>query len=551
MSTQTFEQWQAARAGQSGTRPAGARTPSEGSPAPAAHPRGMDVSPPVADPGLAAAPAPTTPSTPATPATPAAPATPPALATPTAEPGLAADPTPAATADALLAQAQQLVRRAEAILAAPRAATPAHDESALVGCVTRAEQMMASLGAVQRRASVAYRDSRIAVQRAAGVRAAHLGRGVAEEIGLARRISPVQAGNQIALAGVLVQSLPRTARLLAQGQISAWAADDVAKAVMVLDDAHRAQVDEDLAPQLPHVTARRAGALARARADELDQETALARYQRAVAQRAVSIRPLSDALVRVSATLPTAEGVAVYAALDAGARRAQAAGDSRTRGQHMADSLVARVTGQESAADLDIELQLLMTDQALLGGEEQTAWLDGTPIPAAIARHLALGVAGNSGGSAAPPGKSTDPPPVTAARRWIRRLYTDPATGELRAADPRRRLFTGEVRRHVLLRDRQCRGPWCDGVIADVHHVQGFSRGGETTSENGVGTCRRLNLAVEMPGWRTRSDEDGALRIVTPTGREYTSRPPALRAPPVPSAAAAAGGGGALWRDSG
>ncbi len=485
-------------------------------------------------------------------------------------------------AAALLDRARELIRQADALLAPlPRlTATDAgvresgrtddgahvdgalHDEDALVTCVEVAERIAAVASSAQRRASVAYRASRIAAQRAAGVAARDLGRGVAEEIALARRITPTAASNQIALGRVIVESLPCTESLLAAGEISAWAADELAKAVITLSDADRARVDADLAPRLPEVTARRAGALARARAAELDQDAALARMRREVDQRAVTIRPVSDVLVRVSALLPTAQGVAVYAALDRTARGARAQGDERSRGQHMADTLFSRVTGLERVEHADVELQLLMTDRALLGGGADTAWLDGHPLPAQIARHLALGgepgCAGagagagagadgdaDGGAGAATAGKDRDPvggagipassscgttaPPDV--RRFIRRLYTDPDTGALRDADTRRRLFAGAVRSHVLLRDRDCRGPWCDGAIAHVHHVQGWAEGGDTTADNGVGTCARLNLAVEMPGWSTASEADGTLRITTPTGREHRSPPPPLRQP--------------------
>lgn len=492
----------------------------------------------------------------------------------------------ASRAAELLEQARLLLQEADELLVPLSATASGHDESALVECVERGERILAMAGAVQRRASVAYRSSRVRAQREAGVPTRDLGRGVAEEIALARRITPNQAANQIALARVLVDSMPRTLGMLAHGEISAWSADEVAKAVITLDDPDRARVDEDLAPRLGRVSAPRAGALARARAAELDQEAALARHRREVAQRSVSIRPVSDALVRVSALMPTPEGVAVYAALDAAARTARSAGCAGTRGQHMADALFTRVTGLERVEQAGIELQLLMTDEALLGGGAETAWIGGQPVPAAVARHLALGdgegttmkdpatgtaadatsaepdgreageagaddaeedlpgevtggaregatsgTRGDATGTAGTAGRNGALDPGAAARRWIRRLYTDPVTGALREADARRRLFTGAVRSQIVLRDQTCRSPWCDQPVEHVHHVRGYARGGETTIANGVGTCERFNLAVEMPGWSTRSDADGALRILTPAGREHASDPPPLRPP--------------------
>lgn len=119
------------------------------------------------------------------------------------------------------------------------------------------------------------------------------------------------------------------------------------------------------------------------------------------------------------------------------------------------------------------------------------------------------------------------------AKRWIRRLYTDPRTGELTAADPRRRLFRGAVRRFILLRDQRCRTPWCDAAIHDLDHSTRYSEGGGTTIDNGIGYCQRFNLVREIPGWETSIEpaEEGKparLIIVTPAGHRYSSTAPAL-----------------------
>lgn len=461
----------------------------------------------------------------------------------------------AAHAARLLARARELVAEASAILEPLVVSSARQDDAALVDAVEVAERISAAAFAAQTRASVAYRGSQIERQRDLGVPPRELGRGVSDELALARRVTPTRASAQLALGRVLVESLPRTFGLLEAGEISAWAADEVAKAVLVLDDDDRATVDADLAPRLPAVSARTAGKLARARANELDQEAALARARREEAQRHVSIRPASDTMVRVSALLPTAQGVAVFAALDKHAASARAAGSEKSRGQEMADALFSRVTGLARAEDATVEIQLLMTDTALLSGGADTAWIDGQAIPAAIARRFALGGdPGRLGTDPAQPG--TDParlgtepgqvgspgaapgahPPGTSRadlpeRRFIRRLYTDPVTGALRDADSRRRAFTGALRTFIAARDQGCRGPWCDSRGAHVHHVQAHAAGGSTSIANGVSTCARLNYTAEMPGWSTGMTDGGALRITTPSGREYTSLPPPLRRP--------------------
>ena len=50
-------------------------------------------------------------------------------------------------------------------------------------------------------------------------------------------------------------------------------------------------------------------------------------------------------------------------------------------------------------------------------------------------------------------------------------LYTDPATGTLVDVDSKRRLFTPAQRRHLILRDRYCRTPWCGAPIRHADRV--------------------------------------------------------------------------------
>ena len=122
--------------------------------------------------------------------------------------------------------------------------------------------------------------------------------------------------------------------------------------------------------------------------------------------------------------------------------------------------------------------------------------------------------------------------------------------------DSRRRVFTGLLRRLLVLRDDVCATPWCDGVIAHADHARPVRDGGTTAFENGNGKCARCNYVKEAPGWRVRlhpprltssgrlpdSADDGAwhladrpvagttpeLEVTTPLGRRYVSHPPPL-----------------------
>jgi len=131
--------------------------------------------------------------------------------------------------------------------------------------------------------------------------------------------------------------------------------------------------------------------------------------------------------------LPARQGVAAYAALTRLADSMRAAGDARSRGQIMADTLVERVTGQTAADAVPVEVNLVMTDTALCGADPEPAELEGYgPLPAPLTRDWLRGHE---------PG----------AQVWLRRLYSHPGSGALVAMDSVRRRFDGIA---AAVRDR-------------------------------------------------------------------------------------------------
>ncbi len=181
----------------------------------------------------------------------------------------------------------------------------------------------------------------------------------------------------------------------------------------------------------------------------------------------------------------------------------------------MADLLVERVTGLASASDVPLEVQLVMTDRALLADDHEPALLPGYgPVPAGLARDWLRG------GEDAPPD----------AQVFLRRLFTHPSTGELVALDSRARCFPAGLRRFLVARDRTCRTPWCDAPIRHGDHVVPHDAGRDTTSDNGQGLCERCNHAKQAPGWRAvpLPGTGHTVETTTPTGHRYRSRAPTL-----------------------
>lgn len=337
-----------------------------------------------------------------------------------------------------------------------------------------------------------------------------VGPAVAAEVALARRESPHRGAQLLGLAGVLVRELPRTMRSFAEGEITEWRASLVARETACLTREDRGVVDAEVADLLATSSDRQIVADCRRIAYRIDPHSVVARVANAEADRRVTIRPAPDCMAQVSALLPVAQGVAVFASLKAAADACRAAGDGRAQGQVMADTLVERVTGQDEAAAVPIEVQMVITDEALLADSSEPGRLaDYGPVPASIARRLAA-VAAESD------------------RLWLRRLYSTPGEGRLVAMESSRRLFPAGLKSFIRTRDDVCRTPWCGAPIRHADHVQPVRAGGVTSASNGQALCERCNQVKEAPGWRARSEPDGTVVLRTPTGHRHVSRPPGL-----------------------
>jgi hypothetical protein len=381
------------------------------------------------------------------------------------------------------------------------------DDAVLIDQIRLLEELKSTASAVQARVTARFAASQRQAQLDAGVPAERAERGIAAQIGLARRISHFQARRYLGWAKILTTDLPATLAELEAGKTTEWRAMLVARETAWLSREDRAAVDTEIAPQLETLGDKRVETETKKAAYRLDPTGYVDRLSHAANDRRVSLRPAPDAMTRLTALLPVAQGVAVYAALGRDADTNIASGDSRGRGQVMADTLVERVTGQTHASEVPVEINLVIDTDTLLGNGTEPALIDGVPVPAATARDLAL---------------RQDAP------RWLRRLYTQPASGELISMDSKRRLFTTSQRKFIALRDQTCRTPWCDAPIRHTDHIHPAEHGGETSVSNGAGLCAACNFAKQAPGWRARPGPGGRIDLITPTGHRYRSRPPAL-----------------------
>lgn len=115
-----------------------------------------------------------------------------------------------------------------------------------------------------------------------------------------------------------------------------------------------------------------------------------------------------------------------------------------------------------------------------------------------------------------------------AANILIRRLFTAPGENELVRMESTNRLFTGQLRELIAMRDQTCRTPYCDAAIRQIDHIEPHASGGATSYANAQGLCETCNYRKEHPDWKTRSTRGGRVETVTPAGHCYTSDPPPL-----------------------
>ncbi|SEQ62045.1 5-methylcytosine-specific restriction endonuclease McrA [Arthrobacter sp. OV608] len=435
------------------------------------------------------------------------------------------------------------------------------------------EDVKSAAAAKQARIAVALELAARQEQAAAGVPADELGAGVGAEIALARRESPSRGARLLGLGKAMVE-MPHTFAALESGQLNEWRATLVVKETACLSVEDRAAVDEELAADSGSFAGygdRAIIAAVRAAAYRRDPQAVARRASHAVNERSVTLRPAPDTMTRLTALLPVAQGVAVYAELTRHADTLKSSGEERPKGAIMADELVERVTGTPGGYT-GIDLQLVMTDRTLFQGDSEPARLAGYGIvPGEWARKAIRGElmsdAGSTGGGAAvqgsaelapdgpaPAGQGSDggvnagtgdvgfgrpsrPPSVgTPEGRelnvWLRRLYTAPTHGELVGMDSRARLFPAGLRRFIQVRDDTCRAPYCGAPIRHLDHITPWHHDGPTTSTNGQGLCETCNHTKETPGWAaktvTRPGQRHSVETRTPTGHTYRSTAPPL-----------------------
>ncbi|OFI40110.1 hypothetical protein BIU82_02980 [Arthrobacter sp. SW1] len=371
-------------------------------------------------------------------------------------------------------------------------------------------------------------------------------RAVAAEIATATRMSDRVVQRQMGQALELLSRFPGTFHALADGRISLTHARVIQDAgVSLVDSETVAGFEAAVLPCAESQAPNRLRRLAAREAEKAHPEALVVRHERAVAGRCVRVNPLPDGMAELAATLPaavaygihdrltqmakkhtelTASGAGPAAAL--GTAASTDVGESRTMDQLRADLfsdmlLSGAPTGHDTpdrllaaiTAQVDVTVPVL----TLMGGK--------------FSRSGKRRVKGRLGGAPAelsgrhPIDPETAKQLAGAASAW-NRVLTDPVSGAVLAVD---RYRPGEdIKRLLTARDSRCRFPGC-GIPTrdlDLDHTRDAAHGGATEAGNLAGLCRRHHVLKHHSEWTVRQAGNGTLQWTSPTGRNYTDKPP-------------------------
>jgi hypothetical protein len=333
---------------------------------------------------------------------------------------------------------------------------------------------------------------------------------IVAEVAVACRVSPFQGRRRLHMARDLHLGLDHVRELFAAGELAEDKVLKVAAATAHLDPAERAAVDQRLAAEsVERLGVRRVHDLTTRLAMEIAPDKAEVKARAARAARHVRVRLAADGMADLVAHLPAEQAAACFGALHRAVNEHYVTADTvtRSRGQILADTLVERLSGQTTARDVAVEVQVVMPVEALLDPDSPLpAQIAGHgPIPAAIARELLA---------------------TTAGQKSLRRLVT--RDGIAIGGDSRRRTFDGVLETFIRARDgNRCTAPYCDAPIRHIDHVKRWADGGRTIFVNGRGFCEFHNHAREplRAACRVRERRHGVHASRSGAGRGIDSGP--------------------------
>ncbi len=334
----------------------------------------------------------------------------------------------------------------------------------------------------------------------------------AAEIRAALHLTRRAANSELQMAHDLRRRLPRVWQALRAGDIDARRARAIAHSTGHLSP----DVAEDLVDRLiddaPNLTTGQLIARIRRLAIDVAPDEAKQRYDTAVDQRRVVMRPTEDGTANLfGLDLPPDRVASASAHIDRIARHLRRRKDGRTIDQLRADVMLDllngdAVDGSGNASRGRVEITVDLT--TLAGLDDNAADLAGYgPVIADIARQVADANHDAQWGA-----------------QWAITV-TDPDTGLPVHTGVSRRRPTTATARAVRARYRRCIFPGCrmPATHSDLDHRIPWEHGGPTTPANLAPLCRHDHRIRHHAGWTYTPNPDATITWTTHLSHAYTT----------------------------
>ncbi|MGQ0779187.1 MAG: DUF222 domain-containing protein [Pseudonocardiales bacterium] len=466
------------------------------------------------------------------------------------------------------------------LLAYPVGVDPEHREFEALERIGGWERVIAWAQARQAREMTTFVDRAEARNLALGACDSQAHESAVAEVGLMLGVSARTAAVRVGDAWSLCTRLPATLAALESGQITLAKARVVDAETLNLSPEHAALVEAKVLAKAGKQTPGQLRAATRRAVLSTDPAAARERAERARRERGVRMWPEPEGMATLSAYLPAADAVGVFAVLDEYARRAGFAGDERTLEARRGDALVDLVLGptgfcsagtrtaceRSTPAPDSTQNTTTPATSAAAGASAasgiHTSATSGDDVPATETTNpagcrCACGRCRRGGGvdvrvtlpytallgADDQPGEIAGYGPIPAAvardlaagGTW-RRILTDPVSGRPVDYGTTRYRPPAHLAGLVITRDQTCQFPGCrvPAHLCDLDHSIPYNPETDTgpTSEINIGPkCRRHHQVKQTPGWTVTQHPDGCTTWTTPSGHVYHSQPPPLTDP--------------------
>ncbi|MGH3999320.1 MAG: DUF222 domain-containing protein, partial [Pseudonocardiaceae bacterium] len=265
------------------------------------------------------------------------------------------------------------------LLVQPTETDPAHREFETLERVGGWERVIAWAQARQIREMTSFMDSAQARNKALGACDSQAHDSAVAEVGLMLTASARTAACRVGDAWSLCTRLPATLAALESGRITLVKARILDAETLNLSEDHIAAVEERVLAKAPKQTPGQLRAAIRRAVLVADPTAARKRAERTRRERGVQLWPEPDGMATLSAYLPAADAVGVFAVLDEHARHAGVPGDERGMDARRADALVDLVLTPTGFRSQGTSTAHDHTTETLDDGHHNTTGIAGAP----------------------------------------------------------------------------------------------------------------------------------------------------------------------------